>query len=333
MRNQNTFVAALLSTAVLGSALLVGCKSSSQATVGGRPQGIDLYVAGVRAYQSGDEAAAISNLVAATEANDRLIMATSLLADLYKSQGNYEQSRDLYGRVAQLDPYSYGNFYNLGLTHQLLQQLNDAASNYQRALTLKDDHLESNMNLGLVRLALGNNDQAIASLRRATEIDPNNAAAWANLGVALDAKGEYAEAERAYRTSIDLRSDQRSTLLNLGGNLVRQQKTNEAIGILQQALTQGDDAFVHKLLGDAFTQASRFDEATKHYDLALQQNPRYANAMAEKANALIAKYKKDLELDESLKAAAIDLWKKSLEINPQQPRVRESIERWSKQGM
>ncbi|HEV7299135.1 MAG TPA: tetratricopeptide repeat protein [Tepidisphaeraceae bacterium] len=331
MPKQNTIVVALLSTAVATATLLVGCKSS------GRQQGsleaIDLYVAGVRAYQSGDQDAAITNLRAATEANTRLIMAATLLGNLYKSQGEYDKAREVYERVAQLDPYTPDNHYSLGLTYQLLDQLEQATSSYQRLLQLEPDHFEGNMNLGSVRLAMNDPDEALRTLRKATEINPKNAAAWANLGVALDAKGDFPEAEKAYRTSIDLRSDQRSTLMNLGANLVRQKKASEAIPVLEQALSQSDDPFARKLYGDALAQAGRLDEALKQYDAALKQNGRYANALAEKGNTLIAKYKKGLELDETLKTAAVDAWNKSLEINPQQARVRESLEQWNKQGM
>jgi tetratricopeptide (TPR) repeat protein len=307
---------------------MVGCKSKPSTI-----PGIQMYVAGVKAYRAGDQQLAISNLVTATETNDNLIMAAALLGDLYKANGEYEKARDAYSRVATLDPYTYSSFYNLGVTYQLLHQLREAAANYQKSLALKPDHLESNMNLGLVKLALGDVDEAIASLKKATELDPKNAAAWANLGVALDAKGDYAAAETAYQTSLDLKSDERSTLLNLGANLVMQKKGKAAIAVLQQALEKGDEPFAHKQYGDALALLGRFDEAIAQYDTAVKQNPQYVAAINEKGNAYIAQYEKGLQLDDSKRAAALEAWKSSLKINPEQPRIKETINKWEKGGV
>jgi tetratricopeptide (TPR) repeat protein len=157
----------ILAACLIVAACIAGCKSKPTNIAG-----IDHDVAGVKAYRAGNQQLAISNLVTATETNNNLIMATSLLGDLYKAQGQYEKARDAYNRVATLDPYSYTSFYNLGVTYQLLHQLQEAADAYQKSLKLKPDHLESNMNLGLVKLALGDVDDAIARLTKAVQTDP-----------------------------------------------------------------------------------------------------------------------------------------------------------------
>jgi len=327
MASQGKTVCILFTVAVTACALAVGCKSTPSNRA---PAAIDLYVAGVRAYEAGDENLAISNLVSATETNGNLIMAATLLGDLYKAQGKYDQAREQYQRVATLDGYNYQSHYNLGVTYQLLDQLKDAVASYKRALVLKPDHVESNMNLGLAYVALRENDDAIEPLRKATDLDPQNAAAWANLGVALDGKEQYADAEKAYRTSLDLKSDQRSTLLNLGANLVRQKKATEAISVLEQALSKGEEPFVLKQYGDALALVGRFDDALAHYEKALAKNPRFSAAWNEKANTLIAQYKQGLQLDDVKRTAALGAWKKSLEINGEQSRVKASIKQWEK---
>jgi tetratricopeptide (TPR) repeat protein len=335
----NRAAAFLLEAAFLLAVGLVGCRSTGRTTetpenaTPVRPAGIDQYVAGVRAYQSGDQEAAIANLRAATEENANLIMATSLLADLYKNSEDYEKARELYERVVKLDPYGYDGYYDLGVAQQLTRQADAAIASYQRAIALKPEHPQSNMNLGLAYLAKGDIDNAIKFITRATELDPQNPAAWAYLGLALDGKGQLPEAEKAYRTSLDLKSDQTSTLTNLGANLVRQKKTADAIAILEKATTRDPSPFAPKHYADALAMAGRFDEALTQYDLALQRNPRYLSALNEKAATLIAQYKKGLELDDTKRNAAIDTWKKSLSLNANQPRVRDALKQWEKPGM
>ena len=318
---------------------LVGCKSTSTATGPGepkplgRPVGIDNYVAGVQAFQSGDQPTAIEKLTQATQENENLIMATSLLADIYKDTEQYDKALGLYQRVTRLDPYGYEGFYDLGVVQQLTRLADEAIVSYSRAIVLKPTHTESHMNLGLAYLAKGDIDNAVKSITTATELDPKNAAAWAYLGLALDRKGQLPEAEKAYRTSLDLKSDQTSTLTNLGENLVRQKKSAEAISILEQAMQKDTSAYAPKHYADALAQAERFDDALAQYDVALSRNPRYTAAMNDKAATLIAQYKKGLQLDDKKRADAIATWKKSLELNTNQPRVRETLTEWEKAGM
>jgi hypothetical protein len=50
--------------------------------------------------------------------------------------------------------------------------------------------------------------------------------------------------------------------------------------------------------------------------------------MNEKAFALIGKYLVGLQLDDTLRNAALDLWRASLKINPNQPRIADAVRKW-----
>jgi tetratricopeptide (TPR) repeat protein len=182
-------------------------------------------------------------------------------------------------------------------------------------------------------MALGQNDDALAYTKKATEFDPKSASAWSNYGVVLDAIGNAPEAEQAYRKSLELNRANHAILVNLGANLTRQKKSTEAINVLAQAVRQYDNAVTHKLYADALASAERYDNALQEYDIALKKDPRYYPAMNQKADVLVAQYRKGLELDEKLKADAIALWRQSLAINPQQPRVQATYQDWTRQRL
>lgn len=324
----------LLFIVPIASAVLCGCAPRKQpAPAATRPVGIDDYVQAVQSYDKGNKEAAVAGLTEAIRQNPNLTMARNLLAGIYRDDGDYSKAADQYEAVTRLDPYWWMNHYNLALCYQFLDRLQAAAASYARALKLNPDDMKSNMNLGLVYLGMGQYDQAAQYGRRAVELDPKSATARANLGVIYDARGEYARAEAAYRQALELDSRQQSTLLNLGSNLIMQGKAHEAVATLQQAVKLADNALSRKRLGDAYAADKQYDEALKEYNAALKLNPRYFPAMNEMGLVLIGQYQQSLELDEQKKIAAVAIWNRSLEIQPNQPRVRQWVKQWGGKEM
>jgi superkiller protein 3 len=314
------------SLAIVGAIGVIGCSSSDKS---GQPKGLNSYVKAVQAYQAGDRDKAVQNLVVATRTNPDLIMARLMLGDLYRENGDYTHAVDQYEHLTKLDPYTWSNFYKLGVSYQFLERLREAAKSYSRALTLNPDDPNTNMNLGLVHLYLGDPDEAVKYTERATLLDPKSAAAYSNLGVALDARGEYARAESAYRHSLDIDPDNATTLLNLGTNLIAQNKGTEAVDILERVIKMQDTPLHRKRYGDALAKAGRYPDAVREYQSALKLNPKYYPAMNEIGFSRIAEYKANLELDDAKKDEALAIWAQSLEINPDQPKIVAAKKQWT----
>jgi superkiller protein 3 len=328
-----TLIAGLL-MAALSLVVAIGCVDASQQGTSAQARrnvsAVDLYIEAVRAYRAGDDIAAIAALNEAVQKQPDMRMAHAMLGDLYRSKGDYAQASLHYESVSRLDPYTVKNHYNLGVTYQLLNRLQDAAGAYLRALRLEPKDVKSNMNLGTVYVALGKFDEAVFYLERATQLDDKNSQAWSNLGVALDARGSPVLAEAAYRKSLELEGMSPVTLQNLAANLVTQKKGAEAVAVMEEVLKTNRSAATVKRYGDALTAAGRFNEALAQYDTAMQLDPRMLSALNGKAECYLAMYKKGLELDDSQRLAAVKLWKRSLELNANQPRVQEQLNRWEK---
>jgi superkiller protein 3 len=330
MKNQiNILVAAALfaiAVAVIGT----GCASSNSSN---GIKGVDNYVKAVQAYNSGDRDRAVANLLTATRVNPDLIMARLMLGDLYREGGDYNSAVGQYEKLVQLDPYTWSNFYKLGVTYQFLERLQDAANSYSKALKLNPDDANTNMNLGLVYLFLGNPDDAVKYAERATLLDPKSAAAFSNLGVALDARGEYSRAEAAYRHSLDIDPENATTLLNLGTNLIAQNKGSEAVDIMEQVIKMQDTPLHRKRYGDALAKAGRYDDAVEQYQQAIKLDPKYYPAMNEIGWSRIAQYRNNLELDDDKREQAIAMWDQSLQVKPDQPKIEAAKKEWSEKAM
>ncbi len=309
--------------------LIIGC-ASLQPLVESRPKAVDTYVAGVESYRNGDRQQAEKDLSQAVKQNPNLIMARSMLGEIYRSDRNYGQAIDQYEMLIRLDPYTLENHYYLGVCYQFVDRLQDAAKCYHDALKLNSNDANSNMNLGLVHLAEGRSDEAVACITKATMLAPNSAAAFANLGAALDSQKKYVQAETAYRRSIELDANQPFTLLNFGSNLVLQNKPVEAAVVFRQALSKVDSAWGHKRYGDALAMSRQYPEAIREYTTSLKINPRYYSALNEMGRTFIAQYEQGLQLDEQLLQSALAAWRKSLELNPNQPQIQDLVNKWSK---
>src|SRR5688500_12666910 len=290
---------------------------------------LDYYVQGVRAYNKGDTESAMVNLQQAINQKNDLIMARSILGDLYRARLDYDAAKEQYEILTRLDPYDYFNYYRLGLVYRLLDQLAAAATNYPKALSLKPDDPKSNTALGQVYLGLDKPHDALPYVRRAVQYDPQSAEAWMNLGLVLDALKNYSESADAYRKALELDSSQPNVRLFLGESLLNQKKFGEARSAFQDLIRVEDAPLHRKRLGDALAAEVRFDEAIAEYHTALKLDPNYYPALNEIGAVYIKIYRRDHGVDDSKRKAALEAWNKSLAIRRAQPQILHLSQEWA----
>ncbi len=309
----------------------VGCHTSGNSFSGsadGGGEGIETYIAGARALDDGDTDKATHELSDAAHKNPNLIMPHVLLGHIYLDKADYGSAEVQYQTLARLDPYTESNFYNLGLSQQFLDKLKESAANYLRALDLSPEDAKACTNLGVVYLSLNQTDDAVKYLDRATKLDDKSWYAWASFGIALDRQTHFPQAELAYRKSLELDPSQTATLYNLGSNLITQNRPSEAIEIFQSAIKRDNSARYHKRLADALALSNRSDRAIDEYHTALRLDPRYCPALNDLGVLLITQYQKEAELDDDKKNSAVDLWRQSLAISPDQNRIKSLLKQW-----
>jgi tetratricopeptide (TPR) repeat protein len=332
------------STFLLTTMLYLNGGCAGSATPAREQTAIKAYVQGVLAYQKGDTDKAVADLQEAVNIKGDLVMARSMLGDLYRARANYEGAREQYEVASRLDPYDYVHHFQLGLALQFLQRFQEAAVSYLKALDLRPDDPPSNMYLGTIYMVLVVNDngtmspadaaflrqKAVHYAERATQLDPKSTAAWANFAVVLDSDRQFARAESAYRKALDLDASQTLLELYLGENLIQQRKFAEARSVLSE-LVKIQDTKLHRLrLGDAYAGEKKYDDAMIQYHAALKHDANYYQAFNKIAEVNIVQYQAGLGLNDEQRKAAIDAWQQSLSINRLQPEVAQSYAKWVK---
>lgn len=337
MRSRNLtprrFLALAASVCVVSALLYIAGGCAGKGAAERNDAALDSYVKGVLAYQQGDTRKAMTNLQDAVNKKDDLVMARSMLGDLYRSQSDYEAAKVQYQALTQLDPYGYLNHYRLGVVYQFLKEFQSAAASYLTALNLKPTDAMSNMNLALVYYTLDRPKDALPYAQIAVECDPQSYAAWVNLGLVLDANGDYAKSEGAYRKAIDIDSNQPLTRLYLAESLMQQKKYGQARAVLAELVKIDEDPLYRKRYGDAYAGEGNYAEAINQYRAVLKLNPDYFFALNEIGACYIKEYEKGLTLDDSKRKAALEAWKQSLALKRNQADIAAKVQQYSKAPM
>jgi len=314
---------------VVGALFASGCNSG---LLGPRkpsgPTSQDYYQQGMAASRAGDREAAVKAFIEAIHRNPNYAPAHSALGDAYRQSGDHAAAAVEYESLARLEPNVGDNQYRLALSYQFLNRLRDAVASYLRVIRLNPTDWKSNMNLGLAYSALGDHNAAVEHAQRATNLNPSSAVAYGNLGVTLDARGNRAEAEAAYRKAVELDPNLTSAAQNLIANLLDQGRPEDAIEVINRLLPEHDTAALRRRYGDALTQAGRVVEAIEQYRLSLEKDDRYYPAMNGLAGLLIKQYRDGLLLDDRKRDEALALWSRSLQLNPNQPKVAAQFQMW-----
>jgi len=317
--------AVLTCFAYIGLALTGCARPSSRAT---GPTSDDYYLQGIAAYRGGDSDSARKSLAEATRRNPNHAAAHALLGDIYKQSGDYKGAAGEYEQVARLEPRVADNHQRLAVAYHFLNRLRDAVASYLRAIRIEPTDWKSNMNLGLAYSALADHNAAIEHAQRATNLNPTSAVAQTNLGVVLDARGNRAAAEEAYRKALELDPDNTAAAQNLAANLLDQGRPFEAITAVQDLLPRIDTPALRRRYGEALAQAGRDGPAVKQYRKSLELDPDHYPALNGLAGLLIRQYRDGLLLDDKKRDEALELWRQSLRLNPNQPGIETQLRMW-----
>jgi tetratricopeptide (TPR) repeat protein len=170
---------------------------------------------------------------------------------------------------------------------------------------------------GVKALEARNYPEAIRLLSQSVEKDPQDVYAQFNLALAYGASHQDAQATDGYRKTLVLKPKLYEAELNLGILLIRNQKSNEAIAVLEDAQSQKPTEFRPAyFLAEAYLEAGQFAKAEPAYKAALAIDPKssvcelgIARAIAKQDRLADADphYRKAGELDPHYRESVLEL--------------------------
>ncbi len=154
------------------------------------------------------------------------------------NNGNYAKALPLIREAVQLDRPTYARYYKLGETYRRLNQIQEALSAFQKAAAIRPCY-DVYFQIGLAQRDLKQYSSAVSAFMAARRYESQNPAIPCQLGILAMEQGDYMTAERELRSGLQLQSRHYLLRLSLGQLYNREQRWNEAISELQEAVQLG----------------------------------------------------------------------------------------------
>ena len=130
------------------------------------------------------------------------------------------------------------------------------------------------MNYGLVLMSQGKHQEALALFNKASVLTPNYHSLEINLGVVLAALGRMEESEPHLKRAVSLRPELADPYIFYGRSLLRQQRTDEAQTLFEQAIKRNvRNLEIYRQILPIYLNRENFDGADKILKLANEMVP------------------------------------------------------------
>lgn len=302
---------------------LGGCQTGSSRARAHVEQGKELL-------EKGLTESALAAFTLAIEENPRLTEAHMGVGDVHRQRGDYEAASRAYEQATRLQPNSFDAHYYLGLMQQFLGRLSEAVRSYLRALTINPDDFDANKNLASAYLQLGRPSDALPYAERAVYINPQSQVAWANLAATQSLLNQYDKAVDSYRQATELGEYAEPVLLGLADAHIRLGNYERAMITLESLIRTQASATAYERLGYAQFKLRRFTESLASFRSAVELDPNDPASLNGLGVCLMTLYIQGGRTDLTQRDDALDAWRKSLQIKPDQPRILDLLSRYQR---
>lgn len=289
-----------------------------------------MYVDAMMLNDLNEREEAIRKLNQALELDPQFSLAYSLKGDILQGMEQYENSANAYEQATIYDPWSFKDFFNLGKVAQIIKQFARAAKAYVSACTLDPRHYPAHLGAAQCFYELKEYDNSLTYAQKAKDLDPNQADPELLLGDLFEAQKDHLQAINSYRRALELEGNKPEVMIALARAYLRSGRYTSAKELLTDVIAlDPQNSIAYQYMGFAQLKLKEMDLAVESYRKAVEVNEN--DWMAHKglgvAYMLIAM--KD-QNGAKMQALAIEQWTISLQIKPDQPKLQELLDRYSK---
>jgi tetratricopeptide (TPR) repeat protein len=271
---------------------------------------------------------ALSEFQRAIDINPTLTPAFIGMAEIHQKKGNLVEAESGYNRAAQLEPGNFRAQYGDGLMLQLLGRIGESVRAYLRALSISPNDFDANLNLATAYLQLGEGSSGLTYAQRAVRLNANSGPARVNLGAIYASLGEHDRAVTEYQQAAELMELTPELLLNLGESLGRTGKYAEMQAVLEQLVQKRASAPAYERLANSLFRQMKYPESLEAFRKALELDANYYPALNGIGVNLLNKYLESDKRDTQSQREAIEVLRRSLQIEPKQPAVVDLLARF-----
>lgn len=219
---------------------------------------------------------------------DKLGEAYGMMGQIYQAYSLFSPARECYLNASRLAPEDFRWAYLLGKLHEREGDVQQAVSYFDTARRLRPDYLPVFVSLGNIYLQLNSLEEAETNFRRALEINEASAAAQYGMGQAALSKRSYSDAVRYLEKAQRLAPEANRLHYALAmayrglGDAAKAQShlaLSGSVGVrVADPLLDGlqdliKGARLHLIRGRAALEARRFSEAVDEFRKAVAEQP------------------------------------------------------------
>ena len=198
------------------------------------------YVYAQIADAQNNAASAVQELEAARRLDPQNAQYNYELGRKYFEQKKYPQARACFEQAVKSNPRFEAAFFNLGMTHKIMNANDAALTAFSRAATLKPDYVRAWVEIARMQDKKRNYAEAITNYQKALALEPSNTSALKEMAQAYAKRKDSKQAERYFKEALALGDTDPVTYYNLASVQLESGKTGEALQNAQKALTAND---------------------------------------------------------------------------------------------
>lgn len=233
------------------------------------------------------------------------------LANAYYYAEQYEDAKNLYDKILQLNPNDPVTLNNRGAIYEHMEKYDEALANYNRSLELKPDEPSILNNRGNAYGDLGKYDESLADYNRSLELRPDHPTTLYNRGNTYNELEKYDEALADFNHSLEFRPNDPDTLNNRGVTYAHMKKYDEALANYNRSLElRPNHPTTLNNRGSTYTELKKYEKALADFNRSLGLRPDHPDTIYNRGTT----YANLERYDESFAD-----FNRSLELRPDDP--------------
>ena len=275
--------------------------------------------------ESGDYDNALNIFQEILQENPKLPEAWVGVGQIQSHKQDWTQAETAFSNAAALDSENFDAQFGRGKALQVLNRLVDAIRAYHRALLVRPDDFDANLNMATAYLQLDEARSAIVFAEKSVKLKPDSGVARINLGVAYELSGKPDLAIQQYELAAELMEPTPQLLTNLLNAYAQSKRYREAVNAALLLVKLAPNANSYERLGWAYFRVKNYERSLWGYREAVRLDPKHWPSWngvgVNLLNAWVIGGKTDVNLQSSAKSA----FERSLQQNPEQPKVAKLI--------
>ena len=228
------------------------------------------------AEEQKNTALAVQELEAARRLDPQNYLYNYELGKQYFEQKKYPQARACFEQSVKSNPQYEAAFFNLGITHKIMNATDAALTAFSKATALKPGYVRAWIETARMQDKKRNYTESITSYQKVLSLEPSNISALKEMAQVYSKMKNMKQAERYFTEALTLGDTDPVTYYNLASVQLEAGKNAGALQNAEKALAgNGSDARFLYTYALALEKNNRLQEAEDYYSRAVAADGKY----------------------------------------------------------